>query len=66
MLVGLIGGRLYVQILYAYYYPFDYEHEYALWVVMFVPEDMGEVLLLVVMWIWYSFDILIRYMLSNL
>ena len=25
---------------------------------MFVPEDMGEVLLLVVMSIWYSFDIL--------
>ena len=23
----------------------DYEHEYDLWVVMFVPEDMGEVLL---------------------
>ena len=30
MLVGLIGGRSQVQILYAYYYPSDYEHEYAL------------------------------------
>ena len=45
MLVGLIGGRSYVQILYAYYYPSDYEHEYDLWVVTFVPKDMGEVLL---------------------
>ena len=49
MLVGLFGGGSYVQILYAYYYPSDYEHEYALRVIMFVPEDMGEVLLLVVM-----------------
>ena len=31
---------------------------------MFVPEDMGEVLLLVVMSIRYSFDILMRCMLS--
>ena len=45
MLVGLIGGRSYVQILYTYYYPSDYEDEYALWVVTFVPKDMGEVLL---------------------
>ena len=66
MLIGLFGGRSYVQILHAYYYPSDYEHEYALWVIMFVPEDKGEVLLLVVMWIWYSFDILIRRMLSIL
>ena len=57
MLVGLFGGRSYVQILYAYYYPSDYEHEYVLWVITFVPEDKGEVLLLVVMWIWYLFDI---------
>ena len=49
MLVGLLGGRSYVQILYAHYYPSDYEHEYALGVIMFVPEDKGEVLLLVVM-----------------
>ena len=49
MLVGLFGGRSYVQILNAYDYSFDYEHEYALCVVTFVPEDMGEVLLLVVM-----------------
>ena len=49
MLVGLIGGRSFVQILYAYYYPSDYEHEYALQVFTFVPEDKGEVLLLVVM-----------------
>ena len=48
MLVGLFGGRSYVQILYAHSYPSDYEHVYALWVVTFVPEDMGEVLLLVV------------------
>ena len=45
MLVGLIGGRSYVQILYAYYYPSDFEHEYDLWVITFVPEDKGEVLL---------------------
>ena len=64
MLIGLLGGRSYVQILNSYYYSSDYEHEYALWVVTFVPEDMGEVLLLVVMWIWYSFDILMRCMLS--
>ena len=43
MLVGLFGGRSYVQILNAIQYPSDYEHEYALWVVMFVPEDKGEV-----------------------
>ena len=49
MLVGLFGGRSYVQILYAYYYPSDYEHEYALCVITFVPKDKGEVLLLVVM-----------------
>ena len=49
MLVGLIGGISYVQILYAYYYPSDYEHVYDFGVVTFVPEDMGEVLLLVVM-----------------
>ena len=49
MLVGLLGGRSYVQILYAYCYSYDYEHEYDLLVVTFVPEDMGEVLLLVVM-----------------
>ena len=65
MLIGLLGARSYVQILYAYYYSSDYEHEYALWVVTFVPKDMGEVLLLVVMWIWYSFDILMRCMLSS-
>ena len=49
ILIGLLGGRSYVQILNAYYYTSDYEHEYALGVVMFVPEDMGEVLILVVM-----------------
>ena len=49
MLVGLFGGRSYVQIHYAYQYSSDYENEYALLVVTFVPEDMGEVLLLVVM-----------------
>jgi hypothetical protein len=45
MLVGLFGGRSYVQILNDIQYPYDYEHEYALWVVTFVPKDMGEVLL---------------------
>ena len=49
MLVGLFGGRSYVQILYALYYPSDYEDEYALRVITFVPEEKGEVLLLVVM-----------------
>ena len=49
MLIGLLGGRSYVQILNAYYYPSGYEHKYALLVVTFVPKDMGEVLLLVVM-----------------
>ena len=45
MLVGLFGGRSYIQILNDSYYPYDLEHEHALWVVNFVPEDMGEVLL---------------------
>ena len=49
MLICLLGERSYVQILNAYYYNSDYEHEYALLVVTFVPKDMGEVLLLVVM-----------------
>ena len=49
MLIGLLGGRSYVQIPNAYYYSSDYEHEYAFCVVTFVLEDMGEVLLLVVM-----------------
>ena len=48
MLIGLLSGISYVQILNAYYYSSDYEHGYALWVVTFVPEDMGGVLLLVV------------------
>ena len=43
MLVGLFGGRSYVQICYAIQYPFDLEHEYVLSVVTFVLEDMGEV-----------------------
>ena len=30
ILIDLLGGRSYVQILYPYYYSFDYEHEYAL------------------------------------
>ena len=41
MLVGLLGGRLYVQILDAIQYLSGHEHNYALWVVTFVPEDMG-------------------------
>ena len=45
MLVGLFDGRLYVQILDDIQYPYDLEHEYDLWVVTFVLEDMGEVLL---------------------
>ena len=45
MLVGLFGGRLYVQIHYAIQYPFDLGHEYDVRVVTFVLEDMGEVLL---------------------
>ena len=45
MLVGLFHGRSYVQILNDIKYHSDYEHEHALQVVMFVPEDMGEVLL---------------------
>ena len=49
MLIGLLGRRSYAQILNACYYSSDYEYEYALCVVTFVPEDMGEVLLLVVM-----------------
>ena len=44
MLADLFGGRSYVQILNAYEYSSEYEHEYALWVAL-VPEDMGEVLL---------------------
>jgi hypothetical protein len=45
MLVSLFGGRSYVQILNDIQYSSDLEHEHALSVVMFVPEDMGEVLL---------------------
>ena len=41
MLVGLFGGRSYVQILNDIYYPSDLEHEHALSVVTFVSEDMG-------------------------
>ena len=44
MLVGLFGGRLYVQILNDIQYPSDLEHEYDFLVVTFVLEDMGEVL----------------------
>ena len=45
MLVVLFGGRLNVQILNDVQYPFDLEYEYVVWVVTFVIEDMGEVLL---------------------
>ena len=45
MLVGLFGGRLYVQILDAIQYPSDLEHEYDFRLVNFVLEDMGELLL---------------------
>ena len=45
MLVGLFGGRSYVQILNDIQYPSNLEHEHALRVVTFVPGDMGEVLL---------------------
>ena len=41
MLVGLLGGRVYVQILDATHYLSGHEYDYALWVVTFVPEDMG-------------------------
>ena len=44
MLIGLLGGRSYVQILDDIQYPSDLEHEYDLWVVAFVIKDMGEVL----------------------
>ena len=45
MLVGLFGGILNVQILKHIQYPSDLEHEYDFWVVTFILEDMGEVLL---------------------
>ena len=45
MLVGLLGGRSYAHILNDIQYPSHLEHEYALSVVLFVPEDVGEVLL---------------------
>ena len=45
MLVGLLGGRLYVQIVNHILFFSDHEHEYDLGVVPFVLEDMGEVLL---------------------
>lgn len=40
MLVGLLGGRVYVQIIDAIHYTSDHDYDYALWVVTFVPEDM--------------------------
>ena len=63
MIISLFGGILYVQILDDIQYPSDLEHEYDLWVVTFVLEDMGEVLSYVIMCIWYSFDILMICML---
>jgi hypothetical protein len=63
LLYGLFGGRLYVQIHYAIQYPSDLEHDYYLWVVTFVLEVTGEVMLQVIMWIWYVFDILMICML---
>ena len=45
MLISLFCGISYVQILNDIQYPSDLEHEHALRVVTFVPEDMGEVLL---------------------
>ena len=44
MLVDLFGGRLNVQILKHIQYTSNFEHDYDLWVVTFVLEDMGEVL----------------------
>ena len=41
MLVGLFGGRVYVKILDATDYLSGHEYDYALWVVTFVPGDMG-------------------------
>ena len=41
MLVGLLGGKLYVPIIDAIQYLSGHEYYYALWVVTFVPEDMG-------------------------
>ena len=49
MLVGLFGGRSYVQIYYAIRYPSDLEHEYFLLVVTFVLEVTGEIMLQVIM-----------------
>ena len=49
MLVGLLSGRSYVQILNDIQYASDLEHEYSLCVVVFVPKDKGEVLLQVIM-----------------
>ena len=40
MLVGLLGGRVYVQILDATHYLSDHEYDYALRVVTFVAEDL--------------------------
>jgi hypothetical protein len=46
MLVGLLGGKLYVHIHYANYYlsEHEHEHEHDVWVVSFFIEDMGEVM----------------------
>ncbi len=41
MLVRLLGGRLYVQILDAINYLSGHEYDYALWLVTFFPEDMA-------------------------
>ena len=49
MLVSLFGGRSYVQIFNHIFISSDHEDEYDLCVVLFVPEDMEEVLLQVIM-----------------
>ena len=41
MVVGLFGGRVYVQILDAIHYTSGHDYDYVLCVVTFVPEDMA-------------------------
>ena len=64
LLYVLFGGRLYVQIHYVIHNPSDLERDYHLWVVTFVLEVTEEVMLQVIMWTWYVFDILMICMLS--
>lgn len=54
----LLVKDCYVQIVNHIFIATDHDPYDELWVVPFVLEDMGEVLLLVIMWSWLSFNVL--------